>query len=141
MNGVKEHDNTPGQVTVFQGFPKEEMEEFEKWCEDNNWCKNEKRLYAKMKSSQEYEEFKKQYAIEKKKYTKQIVKGKVIKILAIISIFIILALVLAVPAYWFDLGKISNILVKLVENFLYPACAAIAGTLIIEVLIKSNNNT
>lgn len=122
------------QTSSFPGHPrllnKYNTEEYDSWIDQNSWCTNSMHLYTKMVGSTEFSQFKKDFEIEKKKFSRYKLWYSLKNIFICLIVTTILAFLVAIPAYFVDKENINSIWTTLCESLLFPALAAICASVI-----------
>lgn len=117
------HDNPPGHPALVSNFDGYDV--FQQWIESNRWCRSKSELYMQMVNSSEFKECKKQFKEEQIRFNRKIWKRRGIKYSCLIAGWVILNILLSLPAYSFELGNISKLSVAVIENFSVPLLLSI----------------
>lgn len=120
------HDNEPGHPRMLNGF--NGVDEYIEWRDKNTWTTRKKDLFLKMKESEEYRKCKEEYQKELDNFNKGIFKKRTRNYIKVLSVLIAIFIGLAMPAYLFDCGSISEILQTIIEKLLLPVAVAIIST-------------
>ena len=132
------HDNEPGHPRMLNGF--DDVKTYIEWRDKNTWTTRKKDLYNKMIASAEYKQCKEEYQRELDTFNRGKVKGRIKRYLYIFVAAIVFALLLCIPSYVFEFGKISEIVKIISEKVIFPAIVTVITTFII-VDIKNNSNS
>lgn len=117
--GTVSHDNPPGHTSLITGY-EGVKEDYEKWEEQNRWCRNKSDLRMQMINSDEYKDCKKQFQQEQLLFNRKLLKKRGIKYIGLIAAWVFLNLLLVVPAYSLRLGALSRWSAAAIENFSIP---------------------
>lgn len=134
------HDNEPGHPRMLNGF--EGVDKYIEWRDKNTWATRKIDLFHKMIESGEYIRCKEEYQRELDKFNeehqkeldelKKIAKSEKIKRhIKIIFVILIICILLALPSYVFELGKVSEICKGICEKVLFPVIVTVLTTYVI----------
>lgn len=112
------HNNPPGHVSLVSGY--EDFQAYQKWEEDNRWCRTPSLLRTQMIHSNEYEACKKQFEQDEVLYNRKFWKKKSVKYGCLVGAWLLLNLALSLPAYSLTLGNFSALAKAMIENFSVP---------------------
>lgn len=129
------HDNEPGHPRMLNGF--DDVNLYIEWRDKNTWTTRKRDLYHKMIESKEYKKCKEEYQRELDKFNRDIIKKRTKKYLSIGFFALLFCVLLCIPSYIFDFGKLSIFVRNTSERLLFPVILAVVTTYIIAD-IKSN---
>ncbi len=129
------HDNEPGHPRMLNGF--EDVNFYIEWRDKNTWATRKRDLYHKMIESDEYKKCKEEYQRELDKFNRDILKKRTKRYLKIGFGVLFVCVLLCIPSYIVNLGKISIFIQNLSERVLFPVTLAIITTFIITDLKSS----
>lgn len=112
------HNNPPGHVSLVSGY--EGFKAYQKWEEENPWCRTQKELHTKMVNSQEYKECRKAFRKEQIWYNGKIWLRKSVKYCCLGAVWFLLYLLLSFLAYSAQISGVSEMARDTLENFFFP---------------------
>lgn len=130
------HDNPPGHPSLIANF--EGFTEFQQWEEQNRWCRSKGELYLSMTNSAEYVELKKQFEQEQIVFNKKFWKRKTFKYIIVAVSWLVANILLAIPAYFADMGAISAIACTLMEKASIPLIVSMIIPMIVSDIREKN---
>ena len=123
------HDNEPGHPRMLNGFS--DVDSYIEWRDKNTWATRKRDLYHKMIESEEYKKCKEEYQRELDKFNRDIIKKRTKKYLIIVFFAVLFCVLLCVPSYILDIGKISIFVRNTSERVLFPIIVAVVTTYIV----------
>lgn len=112
------HNNPPGHTGLITGF--EGVRDYQKWEEENSWCRTKKDLFIKMTESEEYKECKRQFKKEQIRFNRKIWKKRSVKYFVLIAVWAALNYLLSRLADSTNLGSVSRWSAAVIKNFSIP---------------------
>ena len=131
------NDNFAGHPKLFNGY---DIKEYMIWADRNTWCTNSRILYTKMIDSLEYKQLKKDFDVEKKKFSRHKVWHSIKKISLWLGILLCFTLILSILAYKINSDSINSIFSKICETFLFPIFTAVLASVITYEISTYKNN-
>jgi deoxycytidine triphosphate deaminase len=123
------HDNEPGHPRMLNGF--DDVNSYIEWRDKNTWTTRKKDLYLKMTESEEYKLCKKEYQEELDMFNRAKIKSRTKHYMVIIGCLLIFLVLLCIPSYIIDFGKVSEVLKNLSERVFFQVALSIITTYII----------
>ena len=117
------HDNPPGHPSLIADF--ENVADFLDWEENNRWCRNKSDLYIAMINSSEYKECKKQFNTEQLVFNRKYIRKKIFKYTLIVIFWLLVNILLSIPAYFVEITPITDICTTLIEKLSLPIITSI----------------
>ena len=112
------NNNPPGHVSLVSGY--EGFKAYQKWEEENPWCRTPKELRAEMVGSDAYKACRKRFEDEQRLYDRKLRVKRVAKYCLLAGGWIALNVILAIPGYLLDMGGFSEFAKGVIENGSIP---------------------